>query len=115
VRLWSGRFNQSATLAAKISRLQGIPHDPFALFRIRSTASQVGLSAKQRARNVAGAFRVSDSARGRVADRRILLIEDVITTGVTANACARTLKRAGAAHVDVLALARVVDPLTTSL
>ena len=115
LRLWSRRFNQAALLARAIGSSANIPDRPFALERIRRTLSQVGLSAEQRRRNVAGAFRVPARWRGDVADRNILIIDDVITTGATANACARTLKRAGAARVDVLALARVVDPLTPRL
>lgn len=115
LRLWSRRFNQSALLAQAVSRARNIPDNPFALTRIRRTASQIGLSPEQRRRNVAGAFRVPDEERAALSDRNIVLIDDVITTGATANACARTLKRAGAARVDVLALARVVDPLTPRL
>lgn len=115
LRLWNRRFNQSALLAQAISRATGIPDNPFALTRIRRTASQVGLSAEQRRRNVAGAFRVPESERRALAERNVVLVDDVITTGATANACARTLKRAGAARVDVIALARVVDPLTPRL
>jgi len=88
---------------------------PVPLERIRRTPSQVGLSAEQRRRNVAGAFRVPGRCRAQVAERNIVIVDDVITTGATANACARTLKHAGAARVDVLALARVTDPLTPRL
>jgi len=114
-RLWWRRFNQAALLARAIGRATNIPDKPFALQRIRRTPSQVGLSAEQRRRNVAGAFRVPGRRRAQVAERNIVIVDDVITTGATANACARTLKRAGAARVDVLALARVVDPLTPRL
>lgn len=115
LRLWSRRFNQAALLAGVLSRISGVPNDPFVLSRIRRTASQVGLSAEQRKRNVRAAFAVAESTRPAIAGKRIVLIDDVITTGATANACARALKRAGAVRVDVLALARVVDPLTPSL
>ncbi|GAB4227564.1 MAG: ComF family protein [Methyloligellaceae bacterium] len=111
LRLWRRRFNQAALLAARLSAETGIAHDPLCLLRIRRTASQVGLSARQRRRNVSGAFAVPQARRDAVAGRRIVLVDDVITTGATANACARALKRAGAQRVDVLALARVVDPL----
>jgi ComF family protein len=114
-RLWSRRFNQSALLARALSRALSIPDDPFVLKRTRWTASQVGLSTEQRKQNVAGAFQVPEPQGAGIADRKILLIDDVITTGATANACAKALKRAGAARVDVLALARVVDPLTPLL
>lgn len=114
-RLWSRRFNQSALLARAVARRSDVPHDPLALVRTRSTASQVGLTAEQRKRNVRAAFSVPKERRDGIAGKRIVLIDDVITTGATANACARALKRAGAEQVDVLALARVVDPLAPSL
>jgi ComF family protein len=114
-RLWSRRFNQSALLARTLAHARNIPDNPFAVKRIRRTASQVGLSAEQRKANVAGAFRVPEHQGAAIAGRNILLIDDVITTGATANACAKALKRAGAERVDVLALARVVDPLTPRL
>jgi ComF family protein len=108
-RLWSRRFNQSALLARAVGRLTGVPVDCFLLGRVKRTPSQVGLTAEQRRRNVAGAFRVT-GARGQLKGKRIVVVDDVITTGATADACARTLKRAGAARVDVLALARAVEP-----
>lgn len=73
--------------------------------RVRPTASQVGLTADQRRRNVAGAFRVDKDNAPRIKGRKLVVVDDVITTGATAEACARVLKRAGAARVDVLALA----------
>ena len=109
-RLWRRRFNQSAMLAVALGRLCRVPVDCFALMRVRPTASQVGLSADQRRRNVAGAFRVDKDEAPRIAGRKLVVVDDVITTGATAEACARVLKRAGAARVDVLALARVVEP-----
>ena len=115
LRLWSRRFNQSALLARSVARSFDIIDDPDSLVRTRRTASQVGLSAEQRRKNVAGAFLVPVRQSKNIAGRNVLLIDDVITTGATANACARALKRAGAARVDVLALARVVDPLTPTL
>ena len=109
-RLWWRRFNQSAMLALALSRLSGVPADCFVLKRVRRTASQVGLTADQRRRNVAGAFRVEKGREAEVRGRKLLVVDDVITTGATAEACARVLKRAGAARVDMLALARVVEP-----
>ena len=109
-RLWTRRFNQSALLSQRVSRLTGIPADCFVLQRVRRTASQVGLSPQQRQRNVAGAFKVNPKRMPRVSERRIVVVDDVITTGATAEACARVLKRAGAARVDILALARAVEP-----
>src|SRR5262249_23265836 len=106
-RLWSRRYNQSAELARRLGREFRLPADPFVLIRSRSTPSQgVMVSAKARRRNVLAAFKVPDPAR--IAGRKILLVDDVVTTGATVEACARALKRAGAAKVHVLALARVV-------
>jgi predicted amidophosphoribosyltransferase len=77
--------------------------------RVKSTRQQVGLTASERALNVQGAFRVRAEARTEVKGRRLVLIDDVLTSGATTEACARTLMRAGAAAVDVLVFARVVD------
>lgn len=82
---------------------------------MKRTVNQVGLTAAQRRRNVAGAFKVSRPRAARIKGRKIVLIDDVITTGATAEACARALKRAGAVGVDVLALARAADPNATVL
>lgn len=109
-RLWGRRFNQSALLAQELETLTGVRADCFVLQRTRRTASQVGLSAAQRKRNVAGAFKVAPPRRHIIAGKSVLVVDDVITTGATVEACARVLKRAGAARVDVLALARAVEP-----
>ena len=92
-------------LAHAVGRVARVPVDCFVLKRVRRTASQVD----QRRRNVAGAFKVPQAQAGRVKGRKFLVIDDVITTGATAEACARALRRAGAARVDVLALARAVE------
>jgi len=109
-RLWWRRFNQSAMLATALGRLTGIPVECLLLKRMRRTASQVGLSVDQRRRNVGGAFRLDTARAHRVKGKKVVLIDDVITTGATVEACARVLRRAKAARVDVLALARVVEP-----
>jgi len=109
-RLWSRRFNQSALLAQALENCTHVHADCFVLQRTRRTASQVGLSAAQRKRNVAGAFKVSPARVSSVAGKSIVLVDDVITTGATVEACARVLKRAGATRVDVLALGRAVEP-----
>lgn len=110
-RLWHRRYNQAVFLADAVSRLAGVPTNPLVLRRMRSTANQVGLTRDQRSRNVAGAFTVSDAAVELVRDRSIVLVDDVLTTGATVEACTRVLRRAKARRVDVLVLARVVDPL----
>jgi ComF family protein len=108
-RLLSRRFNQAAVLARELSRQTGLSLDLHLLQRSRSTKTQVGLTHDQRRRNVAGAFTVSRSQSAWLRGRNVLLIDDVITTGATVEACARVLKRAGAARVDVLALALVTN------
>lgn len=110
-RLLFRRFNQSALLASELARRTGLPVNPMALERTRRTRSQVGLTAKQRQKNVRGAFQVPASQRHTIKGRRILLIDDVITTGATAEACTRALLGCDAANVDVLAVALVADPL----
>jgi len=107
-RLASRGFNQSAWLAEALSQRTGVPVSVDALKRTRRTPTQGGLSAKARRRNVAGAFELRPSRAGHVEGKRVLLIDDVLTTGATLRACTRALKRAGARHVDVLVLARVV-------
>jgi ComF family protein len=107
-RLWSRGFNQSALVARELSRRLGIASDPLALRRTRRTPPLKGMSALQRRKTVAGAFRVRDKAA--VAGKTVILIDDVLTTGSTAEACARTLKRAGAARVELVSWARVVKP-----
>jgi ComF family protein len=108
-RLWKRRFNQSAILAGRLSAAASLPLELRVLRRIHATASQVGLSRAERRQNVAAAFAVAPAAASRIAGKRVLLIDDVITTGATLDACARVLKAAGAAEIDCLALAMVVD------
>jgi ComF family protein len=106
LRLWRRQFNQAAALATEISRQTGRPCNPAALRRVKATRSQVGLSRTQRAENVQGAFRIAESAV--VRDLNVVLVDDVLTSGATANAASRALLRAGARRVDVLVFARVV-------
>lgn len=107
-RLFARRFNQAAALAEAVARASGVPCDPLILERVKATAPQVGLTRAQRADNLQGAFRTPPERRQAVAGRRVLLIDDVMTSGATANACARALLRAGAEQVDALVFARVV-------
>jgi len=108
-RLWARRFNQSALLAKTISQESGIGIAEGVLKRVKATIQQVGLSQTERAQNVQGAFRVPSERRADVAGRRLVLIDDVWTSGAASDACARTLLRAGASQVDVVVFARVVD------
>lgn len=107
-RLWARRFNQSAALAGAISEIAGVPMLHGTLKRVRATPQQVGLSKDDRAHNVQGAFGVAPEQKADVAGRRLILIDDVLTSGATVDTCARVLLRAGAARVDVLVFARVV-------
>lgn len=111
-RLWTRGFNQSAIVAKALSRRTGLPVAVDALRRVRRTPPLKGLSLRQRRRTVAGAFRADPRAQLR--GRTIVLIDDVLTTGSTANACARALKRAGAARVDLISWARVIGPAQVS-
>jgi ComF family protein len=108
VRLWERGFNQSALVARELSRRLNIASDPFLLRRTKRTPPLKGLSPLQRRKAVAGAFRVADKTA--VAGKTVILVDDVLTTGSTAEACARTLKRAGAARVELVSWARVVRP-----
>lgn len=110
-RLWGRRFNQAMALAGAVARVSGRPCDPFLLARVKRTRQQVGLTRTQRRDNLQGAFRVPEDAKPRLKGRRVLLVDDVLTTGATANAASRALLRGGASAVDVLAFARVAaDP-----
>jgi ComF family protein len=108
-RGWSRRYNQSGALARVISQQTGVKLASEALRRIRATEQQIGLSRAQRTSNVQGAFKVAADRMADIQGRRIILIDDVLTSGATTDACARALLRAKAAQVDVLVFARVVD------
>ena len=107
-RLWWRRFNQSAALAEVVAARVNLPV-AHVLARVKATRQQVGLTASERALNVQGAFRVPEAARADVKGRRLVIVDDVLTSGATIDACSRVLLRAGAAAVDVLVFARVVD------
>lgn len=107
-RLLTRRYNQAALLAQGLGRATGIAVSNSCLIRVRRTPSQGRMTAGQRARNVQGAFAVPHDRRDEIVGRRVLLIDDVLTSGATVTACTRTLRRAGAASVDVLTLARVI-------
>jgi ComF family protein len=105
-RLFRRRYNQAAELARPLARGSGAAYLADVLRRVRDTGSQAGRSGSGRRRNVQGAFKVPERLRLHVEGKRILVIDDVMTTGATAEACARALKRAGAVAVDVAVIAR---------
>jgi len=107
-RFLSRRFNQSAELARAVAKFGGLDYAPEALVRARRTRQQVGLAARERQANVRGAFRVPEISAPKIKSRRIVLVDDVYTTGATVAAASRVLKRAGAHQVDVLTFARVL-------
>ncbi|WP_454918043.1 ComF family protein [Xanthobacter sediminis] len=109
LRLWRRRFNQAALLARHLAPSEGSRVRTDLLRRRRATPSQTRLGRQERQANVAGAFAPCGDAASALPGRRILLVDDVYTTGATLDACARALRRSGAAHVDALTFARVVD------
>jgi ComF family protein len=109
-RLWSRRFNQAAFLSQQLSRAFAKTYRTDVLVRSKATRSQVGMSFDERRKNVAKVFHVTPEGVCRLTGRRVLLIDDVLTTGATAGSCAAVLKKAGAAQVDVLTFALVLEP-----
>lgn len=104
------RYNQAALLSARLARMAGKPHIPDLLRRRRRTPPLGDRGAAERAAVLEGAFALSRRGAARIPGRRVLLVDDVMTSGATAEACARLLLEAGAAAVEVLAAARVPDP-----
>ncbi|WJY18291.1 ComF family protein [Alteriqipengyuania flavescens] len=109
VRLWQRGFNQSALLAREIERMSGASLALDALRRTRPTPSLGGLSRKQRAKALQGAIIVAPNWAARLKDRDVVLVDDVLTSGATTEACVRALKKAGARRVTIACFARVLD------
>jgi ComF family protein len=109
-RLFQRKYNQAAVLAFAVGRLAGRPVIADAIVRTRRTAQLDEKSPEERAREVAGSFAVRPSRSALIAGRKVLLVDDVMTSGATAGACAAAMLEAGAAAVDVLVVARVPDP-----
>jgi ComF family protein len=108
-RLWQRGFNQAALVANELARATGHRSDPHLLRRVKRTPALRGMSLRQRRKVVAGAFQVDPSAE--LEGRTVVLIDDVLTTGSTANACARALRQAGASRVEFVSWARVTKPM----
>ena len=109
-RLWTRRYNQSALLGQRVAAAAGLPFRPDFMTRVKRTRQQVGLDVSARRRNVRRAFAVPDRFRDQITGRNFVLVDDVMTTGATATACTEALMRAGAARVDVLVFALVLEP-----
>jgi ComF family protein len=107
-RLFARRYNQAALLADALAKRSGAVYWPDLLCRKRNTPSQGRLSPAGRRRNVVGAFAVTRPYRERLKGAKVLLVDDVMTTGATLNACAGALNRGGAGRVEALTLARVI-------
>lgn len=108
-RLWSRGYNQAGLIAAALTRITGVPSDPSVLARRRATPVLRGLGASGRRKAVRGAFAVHARDRPRIAGKRIVLVDDVHTSGATAGACVAALLAGGAATVSILCWARVLD------
>jgi len=111
-RLWRRRYNQSALLANALAKKRGLRPTPDLLVRRRATPSQGGLNRRQRIENLRGAIAIRTRYKGIIVSASVVVVDDVMTTGATVDACAKALKRAGAGHVGVITLARVVRETT---
>ncbi|WP_372353091.1 ComF family protein [Pararhizobium sp. BT-229] len=110
-RLWGRKFNQSAELARAVARISNKPFLATALIRTKRTVQQVGLGAAAREDNVRGAFAVTEAGKAALFGKRVVLVDDVYTTGATVSAATRALKKAGAQDVTVLTFARAMSGL----
>jgi ComF family protein len=108
-RIWKRGYNQAALIASALSRRARIEAAPDILRRTRATPPLKGLGRRERALTVRGAFKVTEEGRKRLAGRPVILVDDVFTSGATAGACAKALRRAGASSVSVLCWARVLQ------
>jgi ComF family protein len=111
-RMWSRGFNQAALIAGALSRASGVPADAELLRRVKATPVLRGLGPRGRVRAVAGAFALASGGRDALTGKTIVLVDDVHTSGATAAACARVLKRGGADKVILLCWARVLGEET---
>lgn len=111
LRLWQRRYNQSALLADEVARQAGLAQVPGLIQRVKATRAQVGLDSRKRRGNVRAAFTVPERMVPLLAGRRVLLVDDVLTSGATADSCAKACLKAGAEAVDVLVFALVLDPV----
>lgn len=107
-RFWMRRFNQASALATAIGGRAGVPVRTDLLRRIRATSPQPGLTRKERGENLRNAFATAPAGRGFLEGKRVLLVDDVQTTGATASACTQALRKAGVQEVDLLVFACVV-------
>lgn len=109
LRLWRRRYNQAALLAGIVANEARVELATDILLRVKRTKAQVGLRRSERRGNLVGAFALGPDGAGRIAGRRVVLIDDVRTTGSTLNACAHILRKAGASRIDVLTFTLVPE------
>lgn len=114
-RLLRRRYNQAGVMARAMARETGVAYLPDALMRIRATKTQGRLGVRARAENVRHAFSIRPGAAQKIAGKKLILMDDVYTTGATVRECAKLLLKAGAAEVHVITLARVIKPVRVNL